>query len=74
MMAESLFIEMSILKKYTPRNCRLGATSKESQLIIDIAETLKQGCWKNVKTFFNFHKKDIVYYASGDIDFMSILT
>ena len=44
------------------------------QLNVDIAEILKQDCWKNAKTFFNFYKKDIVYYAPEDVDFMSILT
>ena len=49
---KDLFIETSILKWYTHT---LG-----SQLNVDFAEILKQGCWKNAKTFFNFHKKDIV--------------
>ena len=71
---KDLFIETSILKEYTPRTCRSAATSKASQLNVDIAKILKQGCWKNAKTFFNFYKKDTVYYAAEDVDFMSILT
>ena len=57
---KDLFIETSILKGYTPHTCRSAATSKGSQLNVDFAEISKQGCWKNAKTFFNFHKKDIV--------------
>ena len=71
---KDLFIKTSILKEYTPHSCRSAATSKASQLNIDIVEILKQGCWKNAKTFFNVYKKDIVYYAPEDVDFMSILT
>ena len=71
---KGLFIEISILKEYTSHTCRSAATSKASQLNVDIAEILKQGCWKNAKTFYNFYKKDIVYYAPEDVDFMSILT
>ena len=70
---KDLFIETSILKKYTPPTCRSAATSKASQLNVDIAETLKQGCWKNAKTFFNYYKKDIAYYAPEDVDLMNIL-
>ena len=52
----------------------LTATSKVSQLNVDISEILKQGCWKNAKKFFSFYKKDIVYYAPEDVDSMSTLT
>ena len=68
---KDLLVETSILKEYTPNTCRLAATSKASQLSVDI---LKQGYWKNAKTFFNFYKKDIVYYAPEDVDFISIFT
>ena len=71
---KDLFIETSILKEYTPHICKSAATGKASQLNVDIAKILKQGCWTNAKTFFNFYKKDIVYYAPEDVDFMSILT
>ena len=74
MWVKDLFIERSILKEYTSRTCRSAATSKASQLNVDIAEILKQGCWKNAKTFYNFYKKDIVCYAPEDVDFISILT
>ena len=67
------FIETSILKEYTRQTCGSADTSKASQLN-GIAKILKQGCWKNAKAFFNFCKKNIVYYVSEDIDFMSILT
>ena len=42
---KELFIETSILKEYTRRTCRSAATSKASQLNVDIAKILKQGCW-----------------------------
>ena len=71
---KELFMETSILKEYTPHTCRSAATSKASQLNVDIAEILKQGCWKNAKIFFSFYKKDIVYDAPEDVDFMIILT
>ena len=48
---KDLFIETSILKEYTPHTCRSAATSKVSQLNVDIAEILKQGCWKNANKF-----------------------
>ena len=34
---------------------------------VDIAKILKQRCWKNAKTFFNFYKKDIIYHALDDV-------
>ena len=51
---KELFIETSILKEYTPHTCRSAATSKTSELNVDIAEILKQGYLKNATTFFNF--------------------
>ena len=71
---KNLFIETSILKEYAPHTCRSAATNKASQLYVNIAEILKQGCWKNAKTLFNFYNKDILYYAPEDVDFRSILT
>ena len=68
-----LLIETSILKEFTPHTCRSAATSNACQLNVDIAEILKQGYWKNAKTFFNCYKKDISYYTPEDADFMSIL-
>ena len=72
--AKDLSIATSILKEYTPHTCRSAATSKASQLNVDNAEILKQECWKNAKTFFNFHKKDILYCTPEDLNSMSILT
>ena len=69
---KNLFIETSVMKEYKPHTCRSAATSKESQSDGDIAEILKQGFWKNAKTFFNFYKKGIVYYAPEDVDLMNI--
>ena len=70
---KELFIETSILKEHTPHTCG-SAPAKASQLNVDIAEISKQGCWKNAKILFNFYKKDTVYYAPEEVDFMSILT
>ena len=70
---KELFIETPLLSEYTPHTCRQTATSKASQLNVDIAKILKQGCQKNAKSFFNSYKKDIVYYTPEDVDFMSIL-
>ena len=67
---KEIFIEMSILKEHTPRTCRSAATSKASQLNVEIVEILKFS--KNATTFFNFYKKDIVNYAAENVDFMSI--
>ena len=71
---KDLFIETSILKEYTSDTCKSAATSEASQLNVDIAEILTQGCWKNARTFFNFYKKDIIYYAPNDVDFKNIST
>ena len=38
---KQLYIETSILKEYTPHTCRSAATSKASQLNVDIPEILK---------------------------------
>ena len=73
-MGERSFHRYLFFKEYTLHICRSAATSKASQLNVDIAEILKEDCWKNAKTFFNFYKKDIVYYAPEDVDFMSIFT
>ena len=48
--------------------------AKASQLNVDIAEISKQSCWKNAKILFNFYKRDTVYYAPEEVDFMSIVT
>ena len=71
---KGLFIKTSTLKEYIIHTCRSADTSKASLLNIDTAEILKHVCWKNAKRFFNFYKRDIVYYAPEDVDFMSILT
>ena len=60
---KELFIETSILKEHTPHTCRSAATSKASQLNVDIAEILKEGCWTNAfltfikRTLYIMHKK-----------------
>ena len=60
-------METSILEDYAPHICRSTAIGKASQLNVDISEILKQSYWKNARTFFNFHKKGIVYYAQRKI-------
>ena len=49
-----------------PHTSRSTTTSKTGQLNADIGEVL-QDCCKNTKTFFNFDKKYIVYYAPEDV-------
>ena len=58
---KDLFIETSILEEYTPHTYRSAATSKASQLNVDIAEILKQGCWKNAKEIFSFYKRALYF-------------
>ena len=67
---KELFIETSILKntRHTPVDQLLPA-NKSIFGNVDIAENLKQGCWKNAKTFLNFCKKDNVYYAPENVNF-----
>ena len=36
-------------------------------------DILKQGCWKNMKTFKKHYEKEIIYYADDDVDFMKII-
>ena len=36
-------------------------------------DILKQGCWKNLKTFKTHHEKEIIYYADDDVDFMKVI-
>ena len=56
---KDLFIETSILKEYTPHTCRSATTSKASQLNVDIAEILKQDCWKMPKHSLSFIKRTL---------------
>ena len=70
-MGERTFHRNVILKRphHTPVDQLLPENQGNYQ---DIAKILKQGCWKNAKTFFDFYKNGIVYYASDDIDFINI--
>ena len=36
-------------------------------------DILKQGCWKNMKTFKKHYEKEIIYSADDDVDFMKII-
>ena len=56
-----------------PHSCRAAATSKAKKLNVNMEDILKQGCWKNMKTFKNHYEKEIIQYADGDVDFMKII-
>ena len=68
-----LFSGSKLLKNFTPHSCRAAATSKAEKLNVNMDEILKQGCWKNLKTFKNYYAKEIIYYAKEDVDFMKII-
>ena len=68
-----LFSGSELLKTFTPHSCRSAATSKAKKLNVDMEEILKQGCWKNMKTFKKYYDKEIIYFAKDDVDFMRII-
>ena len=67
-----LFSGSQLLKNFTPHSCRAAATSKAKKLNVNMEDILKQGCWKNMKTFKKHYEKEIIYYADDDVDFMKI--
>ena len=67
-----LFSGSKISKQFTPHSCRSAATSKANRINVNLDEMLKQGCWKNIKTFKKIYDKDIMYFANDDVDFMRI--
>lgn len=68
-----LFSGSQLLKNFTPHSCRAAATSKASKLNINVEEILKQGCWRNMKTFKKHYDKEIIYYAKENVEFMKII-
>ena len=68
-----LFSGSQLLKNFTPHSCRAAATSKAKKLNVNMEDILKQGCWKNMKTFKKHYEKEIIYYAADDVDFMKII-
>ena len=46
-----LFSGSQLLKNFTPHSCRAAATNKAKKLNVNMKDILKQGCWKNMKTF-----------------------
>ena len=56
-----------------PHSCRAAATSKAKKLNVNMENILKQGCWKIMKNFHTHYKKEIIYYAEDDVDFMKII-
>ena len=68
-----LFSGLQLLKNFMLHSCRAAATSKVKKLNVNVEDILKQGCWKNMKTFKK-HEKEIIYYANDDdVDFMKII-
>ena len=55
-----LFSGSQLLKNFTPHSCRAAATSKAKLLNVNMEDILKQGCWKNMKTFKNHYEKEII--------------
>ena len=41
-----------------------------SNLNVDTSKSLKQGFWQNAKLFLHFNKKNIVYCAPEDVEFI----
>ena len=68
-----LFSGSQLLKNFTPHSCRAAATSKVKKLNVNMEDILKQGCWKNMKTFKKHYEKEIIYSADDDVDFMKII-
>ena len=68
-----LFSGPQLLKNFTPHSCRAAAISKAKKLNVNMEDILKQGCWKNMKTFKKHYEKEIIYYADDDVDFMKII-
>ena len=65
-------IYFQLLKNFMPHSCRAAETSKAKKLNVNMEDILKQGCWKNMKTFKK-HEKEITDYADDDVDFMKII-
>ena len=62
---KTLFNNIGIFN-FSAHSCRSASTSKALAIGIDIDEILKKGCWSNEKTFFDFYKKDIIYFAKDE--------
>ena len=60
-----LFIISGIFD-FSPHSCRSASSSKANSIGIDMDDILKKGCWSNVKTFYKYYEKEIIYYAKDE--------
>ena len=66
---KDLFKETKVIPEYfTPHSCRSASTSKAS-LQINLDDILKQGCWRNAKTFKRYYEKNIIHFANDSSSF-----
>ena len=64
---KDLFRETKIIPEYfTPHSCRSASTSKAAFTNVLIDDILKQGCWRNAKTFKTYYEKEIVNFAEDE--------
>ena len=57
---------------FSPHSCWSASSSKAKHIDVNIDEITRRGCWKNHKNLFKFYDKEIIEYASEDIDFNKI--
>ena len=69
---QDIFIVNNIVNYFPPHSCRAASSSKAKRIAVNIDEIIRRGCWKNRKNFFKFCDKEIIEYASEDIDFNRI--
>ena len=68
-----LFSGSQLLKNFTSHSCRAAATSKVKKLNVNMEDILKQGGWKNMKTFKKHYEKEKTYCPDDDVDLMKII-
>ena len=61
----------AIPNTFTPHSCRSASTSKALSNHINIDDILKQGCWRNARTFKQYYNKEIVDFAPEESDFQN---
>ena len=69
---KDIFIVNNIVNYFPPHSCRAASSSKAKSIAVNIDEIIRRDCWKNRKNFFKFYDKEIIEYASEDIDFNRI--
>ena len=69
---KNIFSDAGVIN-FSPHSCRSASTSKAKALNVDMEKILKQGCWKNLKTFKTFYNKEIINSVPENIDFYKIM-